>query len=122
MRQGLRLLPFEIMAADIWLLESAGICCCLYIEERERMEKIKEFVGWLGEKFFPNLPERKRQRLTVQIIAGILLAIVCMTGMGIFRYKAVKQLEEYQAIADAYTRLNAALSIAVFISCISAVA
>jgi sortase B len=29
--------------------------------------------------------------------------------MGIFRYRAVKQLEEYQAIADAYTQLNAAL-------------
>lgn len=109
MRQGLRLLPFEIKAADIQLLESAGICRCLYIEERKRMEKIKEFVGWLGEKLFPNLPERKRQRLTIQIIAGILLAIVCMTSMGIFRYKAVKQLEEYQAIADAYTKLNAAL-------------
>ena len=109
MRQELRLLPFEIKAADIRFLESADICRCLYIEERKRMEKIKEFVGWFGEKLFPNLPERKRQRLTIQIIAGILLAIVCMTSMGIFRYKAVKQLEEYQAIADAYTQLNAAL-------------
>ena len=73
------------------------------------MEKIKDFIGWLGEKLFPDLPERKRQRLTVRIIVGISLAIVCMTGMGIFRYRAVKQLKEYQAIADTYTRLNAAL-------------
>lgn len=73
------------------------------------MEKIKDFIRWFGEKLFPALPEKKRQRITIQIIAGILLAIVCMTGMGIFRYKAVKQLEEYQAIADAYTQLNAAL-------------
>ena len=29
-----------------------------------------------------------------------------MVGMGIFRYKAVKQLEKYQAIADAYAELD----------------
>lgn len=29
-----------------------------------------------------------------------------MVGMGIFRYKAVKQLEKYQAIADAYAQLD----------------
>ena len=32
-----------------------------------------------------------------------------MVGMGIFRYKAVKQLEKYQAIADAYAQLNTVL-------------
>ena len=79
------------------------------IKERRGMDKIKYFINRLGEKLFPSLPEKKRQRITVQIIAGILLTIVCMIGMGIFRYKAVKQLEKYQAIADAYTQLNAAL-------------
>ena len=73
------------------------------------MEKIKDFISCLGEKLFPDLPEKKRQRLTVQIIVGISLTFVCVAGMGIFRYRAVKQLEEYQAIADTYTRLNAAL-------------
>ena len=106
MRQGLLLLPLEIMAADIRFLESAGICRYLYIEEREHMEKIKYFISWLGEKLFPDLPEKKRQRIAVQIIVGISLAIVCMAGMGIFRYKAVKQLEKYQAIADAYAQLD----------------
>ena len=103
------LLPLEIMAADIRFLESAGICRYLYIEERERMEKIKYFISWLGEKLFPGLPEKKRQRIAVQIIVGISLAFVCMAGMGIFRYKAVKQLEKYQAIADAYAQLDAIL-------------
>ena len=73
------------------------------------MEKIKEFVGWLGEKLFPDLTERKRQRITVQIIVGISLAFVCMVGMGIFRYKAAKQLEKYQAIADTYAQLDTIL-------------
>ena len=70
------------------------------------MEKIKDFITRLGEKLFPNLPERKRQRIAVQIIVGISFGIICMVGMGIFRYKAVKQLEKYQAIADAYAELD----------------
>ena len=102
------LLPFETMAAGIRLLESADICRCLYIE-REHMEKLKDSIRWLGEKLFPDLPEKKRQRITVQIIAGISLAFVCMMGMGIFRYRAVKQLEKYQAIADAYAQLDTIL-------------
>ena len=73
------------------------------------MEKIKDYIGRLGEKLFPNLPEKKRNRITVQIIVGTTVSLICIIGMGIFRYRAVKQLEEYQAIADAYTQLNAAL-------------
>ena len=70
------------------------------------MEKLKYLIGLLGVKLFPGLPERKRQRITVQIIVGTSLVLVCMIGMGIFRYKAVKQLEKYQAIADAYAELD----------------
>ena len=73
------------------------------------MEKIKFYIGRLGEKLFPNLPERKRNRITVQIIIGVTVSFICIVSMGIFRYRAVKQLGEYQAIADAYTQLNAAL-------------
>ncbi len=73
------------------------------------MERLKDFITRLGEKLFPNLPERKRNRITVQVIIGVAVSFVSIAGMGIFRYRAVKQLEEYQAIADAYTRLNAAL-------------
>ncbi len=73
------------------------------------MEKVKYLIGLLGEKLFPDLTEKKRQRITVQIIVGISLALVCMAGMGIFRYKAVKQLEKYQAIADAYAQLDIVL-------------
>ncbi len=70
------------------------------------MERLKDFITRLGEKIFPNLPERKRQRITVQVITGIMISLVCMAGMGIFRYRAVKQLEKYQAIADAYAELD----------------
>ncbi len=73
------------------------------------MEKIKYLIGRLGGKLFSNLPERKRNRITLQVIIGVTVSLICIAGMGIFRYCAVKQLEEYQAIADAYTQLNAAL-------------
>ena len=108
MRQGLLLLPFEIMAADTrkQIHLNMAVSAAIYIEERERMEKIKYFISWLGEKLFPDLPEKKWRRIAVQIIVGISLAFVCMAGMGIFRYKAVKQLEKYQAIADAYAQLD----------------
>lgn len=102
------LLPFEIRAADIRLLESADICHYLY-RGRKRMEKIKDLAGRLGERLFPDLPEKKKMRITVQIIAGIFLTLICMAGMGIFRCRAVKQLEKYQAIADAYAQLDTIL-------------
>lgn len=73
------------------------------------MEKIKYFISWLGEKLFPDLPERKRQRIVLQIIAGISLALVSMAGMGIFRYRAAKQLEKYQAIAEVYAQTDTIL-------------
>lgn len=40
------------------------------------MDKIKRFIGWLGEKLFPGLPEKKRQRIAVQIIVGISLGVI----------------------------------------------
>ncbi len=70
------------------------------------MERLKDFITRLGEKLFRNLPERKRNRITVQIVAGIMISLVCMAGIGIFRYRAVKQLEKYQAIADIYAELD----------------
>ena len=58
------------------------------------MDKIKDYIGRLGEKLFPNLPEKKRNRITVQVIIGVAISFVCIVGMGVFRYLAVKQLEE----------------------------
>ena len=73
------------------------------------MEKIKDLAGRLGERLFSDLPEKKRVRLTVQLIVGISLTLACIAGMGFFRYRAVKQLEKYQAIADAYAQPDTVL-------------
>ena len=89
MQQGLLLLPSEIMAADIRSVKSAGICRCfmsLTMEERKRMEKIKDLAGRLGERLFSDLPEKKRVRLTVRMIAGIFLAFAAIAGMGCLLY------------------------------------
>ena len=53
------------------------------------MDKIKDYIGRLGEKLFPNLPEKKRNRITVQVIIGVAISFVCIVGMGVFRYHAV---------------------------------
>lgn len=100
------------MAADIrqQINSRVTVSAANYIWKKGKiMDKIKYFISWLGEKLFPDLPEKKRQRITMRIVVGISLALICMAGMGIFRYKAVKQLEKYQAIADAYAELDVIL-------------
>ena len=100
------------MAADIrqQINSEVTVSAAYYIWKKGKiMDKIKYFISWLGEKLFPDLPEKKRQRTTMRIVVGISLALVCMAGMGIFRHKAVKQLEKYQAIADAYAELDTIL-------------
>ena len=102
------LLPVETMVADTrkQIHLNVAVSSAVYYRRKGAHGKIKCFISWLGEKLFPDLPEKKRQRITLQIIVGISLAFVCMAGMGIFRYKAVRQLEKYQAIADAYAQLD----------------
>ena len=65
------------------MLVSAAVCI---IEERKHMEGLKDFITRLGEKLFPDLPERKRNRITVQVIIGVAVSLVCIVGMGVFRY------------------------------------
>ena len=100
------------MAADIRQQIDSGVTvsAAYYIWKKGKiMDKIKYFISWLGEKLFPDLPENKRQRITIRIVVGISLALICMAGMGIFRHKAAKQLEKYQEIADAYAELDTIL-------------
>lgn len=68
------------------------------------MEKIKYLIGWLGEKLFPSLPERKRQRITAQIAVGVFLAISSLAGIWICQYREGKQIEKYKTIAEAYAQ------------------
>lgn len=65
---------------------------------REAFDKTTE---WIGEKMFPGADERSRKRLAT----WILVALLCMALVGIFRYRAMQELRQYQRIADAYTIL-----------------
>lgn len=96
-------LPFKIIVADIRSLEVL-VSATIYIEEREHMGKIKYLISWLGTKFFSSLPERKRQRIIVQIVVGIFLALASLVGIWLCQYREEKQIEKYQTIAEAYAQ------------------
>lgn len=69
------------------------------------MKKIRDgfdrLTGWVGEKLFPSADEKSRKRLA----AWLLTALLCMALVGVFRYRAMQELKQYQRIADAYTIL-----------------
>ena len=70
---------------------------------REAFETAKEK---LGGKLFPDMEEKKRKQLAGKVIAWFLVALICMTGVGIFRYRAEKELRQFQRIADAYRQIE----------------
>ena len=70
------------------------------------INKMNAAIIRLGERLFPDMEERKRKRLAVRIAVGLLIALICTAGMGVFRYRAEKQLREYQRIADSFRQLD----------------
>ncbi|MBD5445149.1 MAG: hypothetical protein HDR29_06310, partial [Lachnospiraceae bacterium] len=50
---------------------------------REVFDKAKEK---LGEKLFPEMEKKKRKRLAGKLITWFIVALICMTGVGILRY------------------------------------
>lgn len=69
------------------------------------MKKIRDVFDktteWIGEKLFPGMEEKARK----QRVTWILVALLCVILVGIFRYRAMQQLYQYQRIADAYSVL-----------------
>lgn len=72
------------------------------------MNRCKNFTEWILKKLFPDVLQRDRQRITVQIITGVILAVVSIAGMGICHYRAEKQILKYQKIAETYTQTDSA--------------
>ena len=70
---------------------------------REVFDKAKEK---LGEKLFPDMEKKKRKRLAGKLITWFIVALICMTGVGILRYRAERELRQYQRIADAYRQME----------------
>ena len=70
------------------------------------MDKISAAIDWMGKKLFPDMEENRRRDLSVRIAAGILIALICTAGVGIFRYRAEKELRQYQKIADSFRQID----------------
>ena len=60
----------------------------------------------LGGKLFSDMEEKKRKQLAGKVIAWFLFALICMTGVGNFRYRAERELRQFQRIADAYRQIE----------------
>ena len=70
------------------------------------MDKINSTINRLGKKLFPDMEENRRRELSIRIAAGILIALICMTGVGVFRYRAERELRQYQRIADSFRQID----------------
>lgn len=70
------------------------------------MDKINSAINRLGKKLFADMEESRRRELSIRIAAGILIALICMTGVGVFRYRAERELRQYQRIADSFRQID----------------
>lgn len=66
------------------------------------MKKVMNFIDgvtdWIGEKVFSKAEEKKRK----QYARYLLIALICLAVVGVFRYRAERELRQYQRIADAF--------------------
>ena len=65
---------------------------------KKAMKFIDSLTDWIGEKIFSSAEEKKRK----QYARCLLIALICLVIMGAFRYRAEKELRQYQRIADAF--------------------
>lgn len=59
---------------------------------------MKDLTGKLGKLLFPDVEEKKRRRIVVQIIIGISIALISMAGMLTYRHQEVKRQQRFQQI------------------------
>lgn len=76
------------------------------MEFKKVREVVDEAEEKLGGKLFPDMEEKRRKRLAGKVIAWFLVALICTVGVGIFRYRAERELRQYQRIADAYRQIE----------------
>lgn len=62
---------------------------------------MKDLAGKLGKLVFPDVEQKKSRRLMLQVIAGILIALLSIAGMKIYSYQEVKQQQRFQQIKGA---------------------
>ena len=62
---------------------------------------MKDLAGKLGKQVFPDVEQKKSRRLMLQVIAGMLIALLSIVGMKIYSYQEVKQQQRFQQIKGA---------------------
>lgn len=59
---------------------------------------MKDLTGKLGKLIFPDVEEKKGRRIMVQIIIGLLIALISIAGMLIYSHQEVEQQQKFQQI------------------------
>ena len=59
---------------------------------------MKDLTGKLGKLIFPDVEEKKSMRIMVQIIIGLLIALISIAGMLIYSHQEVEQQQKFQQI------------------------
>lgn len=59
---------------------------------------MKDLGGKLGKLVFPDVEEKKSRRIVIQIIAGLLIALLSVAGMLFYQHQEVKQQQKFQQI------------------------
>lgn len=72
-----------------------------YLQEGRKHEKMKDLAGKLGKLVFPDVEQKKSRRIMLQVIAGMLIALLSIAGMKIYSYQEVKQQQRFQQIKGA---------------------
>ena len=59
---------------------------------------MKDLTGKLGKLIFPDVEEKKGRRIMVQIIIGLLIALISIAGMLFYSHQEVEQQQKFQQI------------------------
>lgn len=62
------------------------------------MNRIRNILDRLGEKLFPEVEDRKRRRLTIQILAGLILVLFSIAGTAAYKHWEAGQMRKFQNI------------------------
>lgn len=62
---------------------------------------MKDLAGKLGKLVFPDVEQKKSRRLMLQVIAGMLIALLSIAGMKIYSCQEIKQQQRFQQIKGA---------------------
>lgn len=66
---------------------------------------MKDLAGKLGKLVFPDVEQKKSRRIMLQVIAGMLIALLSIAGMKIYSYQETKQQQRFQQIKGTETIL-----------------